>query len=74
MFSHYYQTLWFYFLEGSLVLGLGFVAYQLRVRQVTARLDSQFRNDFRANAHRPGFARHAFAGVPQRLHAASRCQ
>ncbi|HZE81612.1 MAG TPA: two-component regulator propeller domain-containing protein [Candidatus Polarisedimenticolia bacterium] len=39
---HYYQTLWFYFLEGSLVLGLGFVAYWLHLRQVTARLDSQF--------------------------------
>jgi ligand-binding sensor domain-containing protein len=39
---HYYQTLWFYFLEGSVVLGLGFVAYWLRMRQVTARLDWQF--------------------------------
>ncbi|HET6841320.1 MAG TPA: two-component regulator propeller domain-containing protein [Candidatus Angelobacter sp.] len=40
---HYYQTLWFHLLEGGLVLGLGFVAYWLRVRQVTARLDAQFR-------------------------------
>jgi signal transduction histidine kinase len=39
----YYQTLWFHLLEGGLVLGLAFVAYRLRVRQVTARLDSQFR-------------------------------
>ncbi len=40
---HYYQTIWFYLLEGGLVLGLGFIAYRLRVRQVTARLDSRFR-------------------------------
>jgi len=71
--AHYYQTLWFTS-GGQPVFSLGFVAYQLRVRQVTAALDSQFQNDFQSERASPRICTHAFAGflsASMQLHVAN---